>query len=311
MSYVRQDINGISPQDIMKMNQNFMDIFSKVFGDINFSDVDTAMKKKINTQWLPVQGEGNLDSTYPLYIRFFVPPNTEAIKTTSFNFMAEQYRMDSSVTSGGGGVAGGSVLLSIASGGGQTNTVSADASTSYVYKWGGVGVDAPNVPMYYITDWSDLICEDGITGRVYGYVSDPSGALGAPITVRNGASLVPSAPNKFMALDMYLLQHTHKIPEHSHIVSFDAHTHSGSANISIPEHSHNLNEGVKVSTVEPKGLKIFVNDILVNDMNNNKVLNSVDIKDKIRIGEWNTIKATTTSLARMVCYGTIEIIIKN
>ena len=40
MAYIRQEIRGTSGQDIAKMNENFMGIYEKVFGDINFSDTD-------------------------------------------------------------------------------------------------------------------------------------------------------------------------------------------------------------------------------------------------------------------------------
>ena len=99
MSYIRQDVHGTSGQDILKINENFMNIFEKVFGDINFSDVDSELQKKINKQWIPVQGEGNLDSSNPLRIRFFIPPNTTKLVSSNFNIITENYRMDSSITS--------------------------------------------------------------------------------------------------------------------------------------------------------------------------------------------------------------------
>ena len=49
MPYVREQIHGTSGQDIMKINENFMSIFEKVFGDINFSDTDEALQKSILT----------------------------------------------------------------------------------------------------------------------------------------------------------------------------------------------------------------------------------------------------------------------
>ena len=99
MAYIRQDVHGTSGQDILKINENFMNIFEKVFGDINFSDVDSEMQRRINKQWIPVQGEGNLDSSNPLRIRFFIPPNTTKLVSSNFNVATENYRMDSSITS--------------------------------------------------------------------------------------------------------------------------------------------------------------------------------------------------------------------
>ena len=150
MPYVREQIHGTSGQDIMKINENFMSIFEKVFGDINFSDTDEALQKSILTQYIPFQGDGNLDKNYPLTIRFYVPPNVKKVNKASLNVFLENYRMDSDITEGGGGVAGGEVNLSVASGGGYTNTLSQGAETSYVRKWGSPGyeVDAPTDYIY-------------------------------------------------------------------------------------------------------------------------------------------------------------------
>ena len=130
MPYVREQIHGTSGQDIMKINENFMSIFEKVFGDINFSDTDEALQKSILTQYIPFQGDGNLDKNYPLTIRFYVPPNVKKVNKASLNVFLENYRMDSDITQGGGGVAGGDVSLSVASGGGYSNSLSQGSSTS-------------------------------------------------------------------------------------------------------------------------------------------------------------------------------------
>ena len=98
MPYVREQIHGTSGQDIMKINENFMSIFEKVFGDINFSDTDEALQKSILTQYIPFQGDGNLNKNYPLTIRFYVPPNVKKVNKASLNVFLENYRMDSDIT---------------------------------------------------------------------------------------------------------------------------------------------------------------------------------------------------------------------
>ena len=42
----------------------------------------------------------------------------------------------------------------------------------------------------------------------------------------------------------------------------------------------------------------------------NNSANNIDITDKIKIGEWNTIKITSSTVARATLYGTLEIRIK-
>ena len=111
MTYIRQDINSTSPQDLLKINENFMNIFEKVFGDINFSDTAQELQTKIMTQYLSVQGEGNFDSSYPLEIRFFVPPNVKSIKSSSFNIVTGCYRFDSGIIEDGGGYTSANISL--------------------------------------------------------------------------------------------------------------------------------------------------------------------------------------------------------
>lgn len=313
MAYIRQEIHGTTPQDIMKINENNMSIWEKVHGDINFSDTDKNLQTQILTQWLPVQGEGNLDKDYPLYIRFFVPPSVKTINKTSFNFIIEKYRMDSTVTSGGGGVAGGSINLSLANGGGYADTIGGGTSTSesgggdtsYVYTWGTPPYEygAPDVWVY----------QGGqpLGSNTGGYVTGNNGnGLGTIVATGDRGG----QPCEY--IDLKNTQHTHKIPAHthtipahSHSISIAPHTHSGEASINIPAHSHNLNPGIYVSTTTPSGIKIYLNDKLVAQPTSS-TLNSQDYTSELRIGEWNTFKITTTNLARITTYGTVELVIK-
>ena len=81
MTYAREQINGTTGQDLSKMNENFMNLWSKVFGDISFSDANAKLQETILTQYIPFQGEGNADNNFPYTIRFYIPPNVKKIKT--------------------------------------------------------------------------------------------------------------------------------------------------------------------------------------------------------------------------------------
>ena len=285
MPYVREQIHGTSGQDIMKINENFMSIFEKVFGDINFSDTDEALQKSILTQYIPFQGEGNLDSKYPLTIRFYVPPNVKKIKNATVNVFLENYRMDSDITEGGGGVAGGSVSLSVASGGGYSNSLSQGSSTSYVKKWGSGGLEY-TAPTRFISTESTAGRITSSDGRVR-FIYDTN------------------------YVDLHSIQHSHEIPSHSHSISIEPHTHSGSASVTIPNHHHSLKEGIRVSTTAPGTTTIAVNGTNVCSVSASKVSeNDVDITSYIKVGEWNIIKVSTTNLARISVYGTIEAIMR-
>ena len=300
MAYIRQEIRGTSGQDIAKMNENFMGIYEKVFGDINFSDTDTALQNSILTQYIPFQGEGNLDSKYPLTIRFYVPPNVKKIKNATVNVFLENYRMDSDITQGGGGVAGGSITLSVASGGGYTNTLSQGSNTSYVKKWG-------SPPHEYVAPTQVFNKNGTIEINAGGLVNNPGtnslglGTLNATI----------GSTSTYVA-DLLRLQHSHEIPSHSHSISIEPHTHSGEASVDIPDHTHSISEGIKVSTSKIADCSIAINDTYVGWVGENKqVQNDIDIAPYIKVGEWNIIRVRTDSgLARINIYGTIEALMK-
>lgn len=310
MAYIRQEIRGTTPQDIMKINENTMGIYEKVFGDINFSDTDKDMQSKIMTQWLPIQGEGNLDASYPLLIRFFVPPNVKEVKSSSFNMICENFRMDSTVTQGGGSYQTGNVNLSVASGGGYTETLSESSKTSIVKKWGWLGsqVPAEYEPPYYSLVYGDAGA-NGLNWKYGGYYTTPNYdglVLGAGVEKYKDNN---SGQDQYV-LDLLKIQHQHEIPAHSHNIAISPHTHSGTVGMTIPDHEHNLKAGIFVSTDTPQNVFVQLNDQAVAELTS-APLNNQDWTSFIKIGQWNTIKITTTNLARVVLYGTVELVIKN
>ena len=304
MPYVREQIHGTSGQDIMKINENFMSIFEKVFGDINFSDTDEALQKSILTQYIPFQGDGNLDKNYPLTIRFYVPPNVKKVNKASLNVFLENYRMDSDITEGGGGVAGGSVSLSVASGGGYSNSLSQGSSTSYEKKWG--------TPPYEVQAPSDYIYPNNmnmVNSNLGGFITSNDNRTTYGAVIPSGKMANSSVYTNYV--DLYSIQHSHEIPPHSHSISIEPHTHSGSASVTIPSHHHSLKEGIRVSTTAPGTTTISVNGINMCSVSASKVSeNDVDITSYIKVGEWNIIKVSTTNLARISVYGTIEAIMR-
>ena len=304
MAYIRQEIRGTTGQDIAKMNENFMGIYEKVFGDINFSDTDTALQNSILTQYIPFQGEGNLDNKYPLTVRFFVPPNVKKIKNATVNVFLENYRMDSDVTKGGGGVSKGSVLLSLEEGGGYTNTLSQDSETSYVRKWGSPGYEV-QAPTDYIYPKIDGM----INSNLGGFITSNDSRLTYGAVVPVGTMSNSTTPTYYV--DLYSIQHSHEIPSHSHSISIEPHTHSGEASITIKEHEHPLKEGIRVSTTTPGTTTIAINGTSVCSVSGaNATKNNVDITPYITIGDWNIIKVSTENLARISVYGTIEALMK-
>ena len=303
MSYIRQDVRGTSGQDIAKINDNFMNIFEKVFGDINFSDADKSLQNNILTQWIPFQGEGNLDKNYPLHIRFYVPPNIKTIKSAKLNAFVENYRMDSDVTSGGGGVAGGSVTLSISGGGNCVGSGYTASKTSYVTRWG--------TPPYEYTAPTDFIYpqNSNTKNKDGGFLTSNDNRSTLGVLVPDG-NLVGN-PVSFKYADLKNFQHSHELPPISVNVSVPAHSHTGEASVSIPDHEHKLAEGIRVSTTAPQTTNIYINNNKVCSVSSNDATaNNIDISPYINIGDWNIIKVDTVNLARISVYGTIEAIMK-
>lgn len=320
MAYKREDINGTSPLDIKKINDNLRNVWSKVFGDINFSDADNDLKSKILTQWIPVQGEGNFDKNFPLTIRFFVPLNTKKIVSTNFNMVCERYRMDSGVAEGGGASSNVDIAMSMGSALANGSVVNGGDRTSYVNSWGNWNPDDPNSDSY------DKVSIPA-SYRLFKEVAQNDRTIPSLITdnVPYGAStgyygLYKFAPVYFGAsngkstawVDLSTLQHKHTIPAHGHNFSQTPHTHSASGKVSFADHEHGLKEGIKISTQDAQGVDITINGERFASMNSISapVINNLDITDKIKIGEWNIIECTTINLARIVLYGTIELISK-
>ena len=334
--YYRQNINGSTSRDIKITNDNFQQLWSKVFGDINFQDASRNLKKTILTQWVPVQGEGNFDKNYPLYLRFFIPPDVEEVKSTNFNIIIENYRMDSDLTSSTDSTQTGvsttsstapqysktsssapqySNTSSSSSVGGTS--ASGGGSTQTVQRWGH-GSKTFQAP------WNELVYNESMMSVSGYYASYDGSKLAVP------QAFITYSNDQKEVIDMRKLQHQHDIPAHTHSVSLGSHSHSFTVNthshdftinahnhevqmqITIPGHNHELNEGIKVSTTAPSNVVMHLNDISVSNSlsgNGTSQLN-IEVKDNIKIGTWNVIKITSNNIARATVYGTIELIIK-
>lgn len=348
---LRETINGTTPQDIMKINNNTENIWFKIYGNLDFDDTNTQTQEKIQTQWIPFQGEGNMDKNYPLYIRFFAPPNIKKIKSSTLNAICERYRMDSGVARGGGGVENVEIVMSMGSSNVAISSVSSPivgtssysseranistrldgiSTSKYVDMWG-----APNMEKIYPTnvtmDYYNNPPNEGLNYVTHSYTNSYySMTYGSSIT--NLAPLVRGLNMGVCGwyLDMALVQHQHDISHthnftltqdphshsftlkpHSHDIALEPHTHTATGKINLEPHEHELNEGIKISSVSPQNVNVYVNNTKVTTLSeNNATANNIDIANYVKIGEWNTIKIETTSLARCTIYGTLEAIMK-
>lgn len=320
MPYVRQTVNGATPLDLKAINDNYQTLWLKVFGNLDMSDTNTAFENQLYTHQLPFQGEGNLDTSHPMYIRFFVPSNTRKIKSAKFSVMTSRYRMDSSVTStapqvvSGGGTTStseylGEVITSL------ENTIATVQSTAYVETWGPAGSDA-KAPTGYVTGVEQIAQDteplwEGIYPGLY-RVAWTAYDQTQPLYLLTRAKEFTMPGDEVASwIDMMSIQHRHKftvsIPAHAHGVSIPPHHHTFSVQLTVPAHGHDLVPGIIDSSVAVSDLKVYINDVNSGiTLNDNAVQNDIDITNKVNIGQWNVLQVTASSLARVTIYGIVE-----
>ena len=323
---IRQQINGITPQDIRKINDNTESIWEKVHGDLNFVDNDNDVQAKIMTQYIPVQSEGNFDINFPLEVRFYVPPNVKKVKSTSFNINVENYRMDSDIAMNNAETVPVSVTSSVSTTS-ITASVENTSQTSLVKTWGNYDVNDANsiVDVVEIGATKNLMFADydNLPDETHYSQSDEYGTA-LPYTVFRAINQQltnvlapcyqikePSSGKTGWYVDLASLQHKHDI-SHTHNFRQSPHNHSISASVTLPPHQHALREGIKVSTTPPNGIGVTLNGISVANMSYlNPSIVDLNVKDYVKIGDWNKITFTTSNLARIVFYGIIELELKN
>ena len=257
------------------------------------------------------------------------PTSSTAPKVTSTSTQA---------TVGVSSVSNTTVGVSSVGGGGATSQ-SGGGAVKYVRKWGTSGAEyyhptqslepASNVVWlaggYYYTPGKDdmgAVCKDVRQGGILQKAVDfqqfqhshdiPSHSHYVPAhshsIALNGHSHTVTLKPHSHTMEVPAHQHTVTIQPHSHEVSIPSHTHTVNGSVTIPAHSHTLNEGVKVSSTNPNNVKFKINGTEFCTVNGINSSNNIDITDKIRIGEWNTIEITASTVARAVVYGTVELI---
>lgn len=319
---IRQPINGITPQDIRKINDNMESIWEKVHGDLNFADNDKDLQTKIMTQYVPVQGEGNCDNSYSFDVRFYVPPNVKRVKSTSFNINIENYRMDSDIAMSNEVTVPVEISSTISTTS-ITATVEDKSQTSLVTEWGN----------YDSSGFAEVVTTTPPKKLAYSMIGMPTDAIvfestggnapyqfiqPTPVTSDNLMKFSPCYKMKDQwgmdtgwYVDLSSIQHKHDTT-HSHIFNQSPHGHVISGSVTLPSHQHPLREGIKVSTTPPQGIGVTLNGISIADMSyTNSSITDLNVKDYVKIGDWNKVTFTTTNLARIVLYGIIEIELKN
>lgn len=309
---LKSGLNGLAEKHI---NDNFMNLFAKLSGgNINYADLDNNVKRKINTQWFPIQMEGNLDANFPLEHRVYIPPNIKELKSAKLSAVISAYRMDSDIALSDDVLLDIKVNIDLSTSSaiiGQTTSGGGGAISESlpVMEWGPMKMEAPTKLL--VNAGGDLVQTPG-TSDYWGYVSsskDKTKTLGTQIM----NNVFTSRPNDVIYYaDMWAFQHTHmiKVPSHSHSISgaIASHGHTGSAIAKMPKHSHKLNEGIKVSSKRPSSVEIQINGRKIGKTMSgvNDTQTDIDFMKQLNIGKWNTIKVIASTPSRVSIYGIIE-----
>jgi len=313
-----EDIRDTSPQSLNKLNSTIRAIVSKITGGLDFIDLSEGVQEQLYTYPLQITGEGNLDANYPLEVRFYVPADVKKIKSAKLNAIVTNYRMDSSVAEAGSQTIGVSGTVDIASGG-NVSTVTSGASsqtTAKVEVWGNTsdGYFIPPPVLPNTTDPSYFSDYD----NDWNFTKPPGDA---PVFVwRRHNNIVQEAIitafsyndlryGQFSAIDLYLLQHEHNMNHYHNIYIDTRHTHNVALSATVSAHTHPLNEGIKVSSTSPNNVRLQINGTNIGNVmsGSNATQNDIDISEHINVGQWNVIKVTSSTVARITLYGIIEL----
>jgi len=219
----------------------------------------------------------NLDSSNPLLLNLYLPPETRSIKRALLRFKLLAFRAyETGAASGGGTTSGPSS---------RDTTVSGKENleiTDYVIPPG-------SQPLV------DYVQSDG--GHSHGLSDDfPSGTHnhGNPDYVGTGQH------SHSLSIDS-VGNHTHWLYNHYHAATINGHSHGMDHNHSIPNHTHRLVFGIYTSTVA-SGVTVKINGTdrtadLGGPFDTDQ--ESLDISPYLTIGQFNTIELGSSQLGRI------------
>lgn len=219
----------------------------------------------------------NVDSSHPLVLNIYLPPETKGIHKALLRFRRMQFRAYST-----GASSGGSVSTTSASGGGATVTSASGGGTTAT-SWGAIwSMGGGSLP----GDFMSLSGEHN-----HGV---PSGT--SLVTSGGGSVTFVSSGRHAHSVQV---AHTHdvNVPNHTHTVNVPSHSHY----FSLPSHSHGIIYGIyHGSTASGIGIKVNGVDVTANlggpfssDQTN------LNIAPYLTIGGWNTIELSASGLGRI------------
>ncbi|WP_026486803.1 phage tail protein [Caldanaerobius polysaccharolyticus] len=224
----------------------------------------------------------NLDSSHPMQLKFYLPPETLSVRKCRLNISLESFRAyeKGAAAFGGWGVTSGP----------------SSKSTSGAYS------DILNPSWVDATSYNNDPSIGGTTGN--GTITNTSGSHDHSYTFHghnhlvkiNGASVYTEYGQVNATITVTSDgDHTHTIPAHMHLIPDHTHNIEHTHQISIGSHSHDILYGIYTAT-KPTNVSVKLDGtVIVSDINTDQT----DIDIPVNSNGWHTIEISSTTLGRI------------
>lgn len=263
----------------------------------------------------------NIANGYPLRLYIYLPSTTKSVRQALLRFKRDKFRAFSTATGNGGYTStstssGGYTSSSTSSGGYSSSSTSSGGYTSSSTSSGGSynRSTTSDVDGWYDgstygghnhgIDVHTQLATFGGTVRVKG-ASDGTyenclvkGSNGGYVTFVGSGNhehgFEISIPNHSHSFSVPDHNHSFSVPNHSHSFTVPNHTHS----FTVPNHTHSITYGIYENNAYSTSIAVKVNGTQVGSTYSSD-LTSLDIKNSLKIGAWNTIEISSSVLGRI------------
>lgn len=214
-------------------------------------------------------GYGYVNSSYPFYGYFYVDEGTNYIDACKVRFRCGKLRS----TTKGTGAGGNTTVKTTEDGGGGT---SQDGGGGTSYDGGAYSTTKTYTSLTYT--------QEGINTTPTSNPSDPSLSL-----INHYHTYTIPVHSHDVKIEIDIPAHNHTIPAHNHYINPHSHKISFDWN-----HTHEQIYGLWEGNTVASNVSLYVNGTLVKSGMNGNV-NELDIKNYIKIGQWNELKFTSST----------------
>ena len=211
-------------------------------------------------------GYGYVGNDYPFYGYFYADEGINYVDSCKIRFRCGKLRSTTKGSSSGGDA----VIQTTESGGGGT---SEDGGGGTSYSGGG---------HHFKNSWTSF------SWGVDGQLTSPTTTSDATLLNHDHVFSIPSHSHDF-SVEISLDAHTHELPSHSHYIN--PHSHQINFNWT---HTHEQIYGIWEGNTIASNVGVYVNGTLVRS-GLNGTINEIEIKNYVKIGQWNEIKFTSTT----------------